>query len=94
MTEFENSSGIIEQKIDQILQTINEVRDTVKAHSNEITDMKVQLALQKQTDDALREDISEVKDKNEKMKGQVIGCIISVIGTVIGAVILAVIGLG
>ena len=93
MREQESSTGVINQKIDQILEIVKDLKDKINAHGNEISDLKVQIAVQKQTDDQLRGELKEMKDKSDKMKGQIVACFCS-IGTALAvAIILAAIGL-
>ena len=73
MNENERSTSILEQKIDQILSVVTEVKVKVEKHNEEITDIKVKLALQEQTDNNLKDNIEKINKKSDDNKKWLLG---------------------
>ena len=93
MDNNENKTNVIEAKIDQIIDIVSEVKATVNAHSNDIMDMKIKNALQKQNIEDIKHDIERMNKKSDDTKSLVLGCIGTVVTGIIMVVIHYVIGI-
>lgn len=84
--EKENSNPVLVEKIEQILSTVTDIKNTLNRHDDKINSFEVKLALQEQKDNNLQESIDKLEKKNDDTKKWLLGCI----GTIAGGLILAI----
>lgn len=84
--ERESSNPVLVEKIEQILSTVTDIKNTIIRHDDKINSFEVKLALQEQKDSNLQASIDKLEKKNDDTKKWLLGCI----GTIAGGLILAI----
>lgn len=96
MNEQENSREAIllvfEEKIDNLLEAVREIKDSITHTSEQVQAMKIDIiSLQNKTEQQQKE-IDKLYDKNTRNMGWIMGIGASVLGTIIVAVLRLVFG--
>lgn len=86
-----NSMGVvaevIETKLDQLIQSVKEIKETMHDNSMDIANLKLELTTFKNKTDNQEEKIQELKKHYEVNKNMIMGIAMTVITTIIIAII-------
>lgn len=86
MTESEENGRILE-RVEQIYNKVSEIDTKLERHTNEIGDIKIEIALLKQQNSDQQNTIQSMKSESNKLKWQIIGCMTSIIAGIALAII-------
>lgn len=87
-----NIADIIETKLDQLIESVKEIKQQMHDNSIDIADLKLQINTLQNKTESQEEKINELKKKNENNKNTIMGVAAGLIGTIILAVIKLVAG--
>ena len=94
--ERENSVGfiaeVIETKLDQLIDSVKEIKDQMHDNSVDIANLKLELNTFKNKTDTQEEKIQELKKHYEVNKNMIMGVAMTVVGAIAIAVIKVVAG--
>ena len=80
-------SEVIETKLDQLIQSVKEIKETMHDNSIDIANLKLELTTFKNRTDNQEEKIQELKKHYEVNKNMIMGIAMTVITTIIIAII-------
>lgn len=87
-----NIADIIETKLDQLIESVKEIKTQMHDNSVDIADLKLQINTLQNKTESQEEKINELKKKNENNRNTIMGVAAGLIGTIILAVIKMVAG--
>lgn len=88
-----NIADIIETKLDQLIESVKEIKQQMHDNSVDIADLKLQINTLQNKTESQEEKINELKKKNENNKNTIIGVAAGLIGTILLGVIKLVAGI-
>ena len=87
-----NIADIIETKLDQLIESVKEIKTQMHDNSVDIANLKLEINTLQNKTESQEEKINELKKKNETNKNTIMGVAAGLIGTIILAVIKLVAG--
>lgn len=80
-------ADVIETKLDQLIQSVKEIKEQMHDNSIDIANLKLQLNTLQNKTETQDEKINELKKHNETNKNLILGTIMTVAGSLIVAII-------
>ena len=80
-------ADVIETKLDQLIQSVKEIKEQMHDNSIDIANLKLQLNTLQNKTETQDEKINELKKHNETNKNLILGTIMAVAGSLIVAII-------
>lgn len=87
-----NIADIIETKLDQLIESVKEIKTQMHDNSVDIANLKLEINTLQNKTESQEEKINELKKKNETNKNTIMGVAAGLIGTILLAVIKLVAG--
>ena len=84
---FNTVVQIIETKLDQLIQSVQEIKNQMHDNSTDIANLKLELNTFKNKTDAQEEKITELKKRYEVNKNMIMGVAMTVVAAILMAVL-------